>query len=111
MAPTIEERLAFLESTLVGDQQNVTVVASDVANIQANDDGTGSAIFLSASDGAHGAMPRQGSQSGVAVAAAHPCIEHGPGPAALLLWISTRAKRIMRSSMAVETDAAGLRAR
>ena len=50
MAPTIEERLAFLESTLVGVQQNVTGVASDVANIQANDDGTGSAIFLSASD-------------------------------------------------------------
>ena len=50
MSPTIEERLAFLESTLVGVQQNVTGVASDVANIQANDDGTGSAIFLSASD-------------------------------------------------------------
>ena len=39
MAPTIEERLAFLESTLVGVQQNVTGVASDVANIQANDEG------------------------------------------------------------------------
>ena len=64
-------------------------------------------VFLAASDAALGAMPRDGSQAGMACCVGHPSVLDGPAPTTLLESSSQRIKRSIRSSMGVEIAAAG----
>jgi len=62
-------------------------------------------LFVAATDAAYGAMPRGGSQAGIAVLAAGPQVLEGEGQVALLEFASTRCKRVVRSPMAAELSA------
>jgi hypothetical protein len=65
-------------------------------------------MFVVATDGAHGAMPRGYSQLGVAICAANPAILVGPAPVTLLEWTTSKCKRVVRSSSACEAAGASL---
>ena len=65
-------------------------------------------VFLAATDGSLGNMPRQGSQVGYAILAGHPKVLEESAPVCLLEWCSARCKRIVRSSLGVEVCAAAL---
>jgi len=75
----------------------LTAVSDDIMDV----------LFLAASDAALGAMPRDGSQAGMACCVSHPSVLHGPAPTTLLESSSQRIKRSIRSSMGVEIAAAG----
>ena len=56
-------------------------------------------------DASQGSMPREGSQLGVATSFANPKVLEGTGPCCLMEWMSSRVKRVVRSSMACEAAA------
>ena len=63
-------------------------------------------VFLSMSDAAYGAQPRGGSQGGIMVAMAHPDIQVGSAPVAVLEGMSAKLQRVVRCSMSAELSVA-----
>ena len=63
-------------------------------------------VVLSISDAAYGAEPKGGSQGGLLVALAHPCVLEEEGPIILLEGQSSRIQRVVRCSMAAELSQA-----
>jgi hypothetical protein len=106
--------VSWLQQGLAGGQQKLLTAANTATRkcrhsfkIKIPDLGCAlsEVIVVEPVDASHGAMPREGSQLGVASMFASPKILDGEAPVVLAEWLSTRMKRVVRSSMACEAGA------